>query len=83
VIKDEGRARKQSLDKAFKGIGTQLNELVGLRLRNLLSDDEFVVKRRELQQERLRIQGRITESDAYHNPIEPFLEVVSFSNRAA
>jgi DNA invertase Pin-like site-specific DNA recombinase len=82
-IKDEQLACKRSLEGTLKEVEAQLNELTGLRLRNLLIDDEFVVQRQELQQERLRLQRKIAEAETDHNPIEPFREIVSFSNRAA
>jgi site-specific DNA recombinase len=52
-LKLEAQARKQSLGQALANVKGQLNELTGLRLRNLLSDDEFLCRRQELQQEQL------------------------------
>ena len=81
-VRDEHQARKRSLETALKEVESQLNELTGLRLRNLLTDDEFVVRRNQLQQEQMRLQRKATEPDASRDPFEPFREVVSFSNRA-
>ena len=79
----EAQARKQSLGQALDNVKGQLNELTGLRLRNLLSDEEFLCRRQELQQEQLRLQCRLSEASETENLFEPFREVVSFSNRAA
>jgi site-specific DNA recombinase len=82
-IKDEQQAHKRSLEKALNEVETQLNELTGLRLRNLLTDDEFIGRRQQLQQEQLRLRRKIAEPDTGRSPIEPFCLVVWFSNRAA
>jgi site-specific DNA recombinase len=82
AMSDEHQTRKRSLEKTLKEVENQLNELTGLRLRNLLTDDEFVARRQQLQQEQLKLQRRIAEADMSHDPFEPFREVVSFSNRA-
>jgi site-specific DNA recombinase len=82
-IEAEEDARNQSLRAALTETGKQLNELTGLRVRNLLTDEEFVRQRQELQQEQLRLREKVTETDMLHDPFEPFSELVSFSHRAA
>ena len=79
----EEEARKRSLETALTETDAQLNELTGLRLRNLLTDEEFVSRRRELQQEQLRLREKVIEMGAARDPFEPFSELVSFSRRAA
>lgn len=79
----EEEARKRSLEAALTETGAQLDELTGLRLRNLLTDEEFVCRRRELQQEQLRLREKVVEMGTAHDPFEPFSELVSFSRRAA
>jgi site-specific DNA recombinase len=79
----EAQARKQSLGQALENVKGQLNELTGLRLRNLLSDEEFLLRRQELQQEQLRLQRRLSDLSDDENLFEPFREVVLFSTRAA
>jgi hypothetical protein len=76
-------AQRTSLDRTIKEIGSQLDELTGLRLRGLISDEEFVGRRSKLQEERLRLQGRLSVDSANEEWFEPFCEVISFSNRAA
>ena len=82
-FKEEKQAHKRSLEKAVEEVDAQLNELTGLRIRSLLTDAEFVARRKELQQEQLRLRGKITEVEHDTNRFEPATEVVSFSNRAA
>lgn len=82
-FKHEENARRRSLEISLADTETQLNELTGLRLRNLVTDPEFVAQRQGLQQERLRLRGKISEIEAGADTFEPFGEVISFSNRAA
>jgi len=79
----EEEARTRSLETALTETDAQLNELTGLRLRNLLTDEEFVSRRRELQQEQLRLREKVVEMGIARDPFEPFSELVSFSRRAA
>ena len=80
--KDKG-AFRTSLEKALEQVAAQLNELTGLRLRNLLTDTEFVAQRQTLQQEHLCLRAKIAEIDSNPvNSIEPFSEVISFSIKA-
>jgi site-specific DNA recombinase len=82
-FKLEEKARARSLEISLADTETQLNELTGLRLRNLVTDAEFVAQRQALQQEILRLRGKIAETYAGAGAFEPFGEVISFSNRAA
>lgn len=80
-VKMEADAQKRSLEKALNDVDGELRELTGLRVRNLLTDAEFLARRTELREEQFRLQGRVT-SEAASNPFEPFAEMISFSNRA-
>jgi site-specific DNA recombinase len=82
-IRAEEEARIRSLESALMETGAQLNELTGLRVRNLLTDEEFVSQRQELQQEQLRLRDKVAEFGIVRDPFEPFSELVSFSRRAA
>jgi hypothetical protein len=76
-------ARQASVDLALSEAKTQLSELTSLRLRRLLSDDEFVLERRRLEQEAIRLEesrggtGKFTESR-----FELSRDVISFSRQA-
>jgi DNA invertase Pin-like site-specific DNA recombinase len=82
-FKREEKARRRSLEISLTDTEMQLSELTGLRLRNLVTDAEFVAQRQGLQQERLRLGRNIAEIDAGADTIAPLGEVISFSNRAA
>ena len=76
-------ARQKSLERLLREIGGQLEQLTGLRLRGLVDDAEFLGRRSKLQEERLRLQERLTVDNQGQEWFEPFREVISFSNRAA
>jgi DNA invertase Pin-like site-specific DNA recombinase len=78
----EQEARESSLKQSLAAVTDQLNELTGLRLRNLLSDDEFVRTRQQLDQERLRLAHLIGNGEAKMR-FEPVEMLISFSNSAA
>ena len=74
--------RVQSIDRALRDAGAQLGELTGLRLRNLLTDEEFLVRRQELQQEQLRLAQQRDRVQSELNRFEPTEDVLFFRNRA-
>lgn len=74
-------ARQVSLKKAIAGVKVQLNELTGLRLRNVISDEEFTNSRNKLKLEELRLAEGI--QDVCNAVVfEPLSSLVSFSSRA-
>lgn len=79
----EEDARKRSLETALYGIGTELSELTGLRLRNLITDAEFLDKRRKLQQEQLRLTQQVNRIGTEAARFEPIKDLILFSNQAA
>lgn len=76
-------ARRQSIEKAIQTTQEQLNELTGLRIRNLITDDEFTERRVRLQQEELRLRSKAAVDDKASKWFEPVSELVSFSSTAA
>ena len=79
----ERLAAKQSLERALADMRKQFNTLTSLRLRDLVTDDEFLAKRQQLQQEELRLQQGLDRSErVYGDAFEPFADFVSLSNRA-
>lgn len=75
-------AREQSLQSALTAVTNQLTELTGLRLRSLLSDEEFVRGRQELQQEQLRLSEQLSQKSRGVQ-LEPAEALISFSKSAA
>jgi len=76
-------AKRQSLVQSLKSVEDQLRELTSLRIRNLLTDLEYVKERCELQKECIRLRERLSARNDRGNTFEPASELISFSNRAA
>jgi site-specific DNA recombinase len=76
------RARTQSIERSIREAGEQLNELTGLRLRNLLPDEEFLARRGKLQQEQMRLGQERDRAQNDVNRFEPVEDVLFFRNRA-
>jgi DNA invertase Pin-like site-specific DNA recombinase len=79
----ESDARTQSVDEALNRVTTELSELTGLRLRNILTDAEFLSKRQELQQRQLQLTQQLSRLRAASNRFEPVEDVILFNKRAA
>jgi site-specific DNA recombinase len=81
---EEGeKAREASLMHARDDTEAQIKELTGMRVRGLLSDQEFVGERETLRREQFRLREKIAEIGRRENRFEPARELVSFSSRAA
>jgi site-specific DNA recombinase len=76
------KTRIQSLEKAYSEATRSLNTLTDLRLRDMIGDDEFQKKRRELQQEALRLRNRLSEADTAAERFEPVADLIMFNARA-
>lgn len=77
----EQNAQEASLVQTLDATKTQLSELTGLRLRNLISDDEFLRLRQGLEEELLRLKNHLNEKRALTR-LEPVQALISFSNKA-
>lgn len=75
-------SRQQSLRKALKAIQDQQRELTGMRIRSLLTDDEFARERSRLDQEQLLAEQRLHVAGEPADAIEPLKAVISFSENA-
>jgi DNA invertase Pin-like site-specific DNA recombinase len=76
-------AKKISLQAAVADVESQLNELTGLRLRGLLTDEEFVQRRDALHRERMGLRQNMNTAGEASDRFELLTEFISFSNRAA
>jgi hypothetical protein len=77
---------RPSIERALKDTEAQITELTGLRLRTLISDDEFVSRRRTLQEDAFRLAKRLAqlaEPESDETLIPPLTDALSFSNYAA
>jgi site-specific DNA recombinase len=81
---EEGdRAKIASLEKALRDTTGELSELTNLRLRKLLSDEEFLHKREELEHNRLRLVEHLKQAEEQMVRFEPLEDLITFNNRAA
>ncbi|MDB5441155.1 MAG: Resolvase domain [Caulobacteraceae bacterium] len=71
---------RQSLDNALAATQSQLSELTDLRLRRMVSDEEFTQRREALQREILAIEDRIDHPRSAF--IEPLCDLISVSKYA-
>ena len=72
----------RSLQKALNETTAQLAELTSLRLRRLLTDDEFVVERDRLAAEQGQLQSQLAQGEDPSARFEPVREVISARNYA-
>jgi DNA invertase Pin-like site-specific DNA recombinase len=81
---DKGRdvASRQSVEVALQAVNRQIENLTKLRVRDLLSDDEFSKEREDLQHQRLRLTQQLNSEESPGDWIEPARMLVLFSNRA-
>lgn len=78
VAAEQHRAIAQEAARA--AVPKKLDALTDMRLRDLLTDEEYQAKRLELQQEEFRLRARQASTA---DTIEPWSAVISFSARAA
>jgi len=75
-------AQQRSLKNSLDETRSQLTELTNLRLRRLISDEEFSERRQTLQAEELRLrEGKACAGQAYE-PLEPLDDLFLFRNKA-
>jgi len=75
------RGIRESLEKAINASQRSMETLTKLRYRELITDDEFVRQRAELNREELTLKERLA-SLGTEQWIEPSRNLFSFSNRA-
>lgn len=76
------RAKAKSLERSLEAIEGQTAELTSLRLRNMLTDDEYLRERNRLQRERLRLEQQSGFEKKDVNRFEPEKDLITFRNRA-
>ena len=83
-VRDYAQARSvASFWSAIKDVEEQIDELTGLRIRRMITDDQFLSRRTALQQEQLRLRQKAAVDENSAEWFEPAKEIVSFSCRAA
>ncbi len=79
---DQKATQLASLQKTYDATTTSLDNLTKLRIRGLITDDEFVAQRQELEREQLRLKQSLTRVSRTDSWLEPAEQIISFSNRA-
>jgi site-specific DNA recombinase len=74
--------RLESLEQARTSTESELRNLTKLRIRDLLTDDEFIAQREELERNQLRLTQAIAAVKESPSRFEPERMLLSFSNRA-
>jgi site-specific DNA recombinase len=80
---EKDRVGLEALNKQHSTCKRQLSELVDLRLRGLLSDDEYIAKKRQLEEERARLDELLKGADGrFVNVLGRCVDVFDFARRA-
>jgi len=79
--RENSKSVKACLEKAIQDTSKALDNLTQLRIRDLLTDAEFVIQRQKLQGEHISLQQKLKDqgNDSWFEPTRMF---ISFSNRA-
>jgi hypothetical protein len=72
--------RLHSLESAIQGVSNQLDNLTRMRVRDLLTDEEYLAQRKELQLEHLKLSENLQRSQQAHGWLEPLAQLISFGN---
>jgi site-specific DNA recombinase len=81
--KNADAAKRLSLEQARAGAEKELDNLTKLRIRDLLTDDEYLKQRQELERKQVKIAQNLKSADQLEDRFEPARMLVSFSNSAA
>lgn len=75
-------SQRATAERALTGVRRQLHNLTDLRVRDLVTDEEFVARRQTLELELHKLTRALTE-DTEEEWIEPAMGIISLSNQAA
>lgn len=76
-------ARTRALQIRAEGVKKEISELVSIRLRGLVTDQEYTEKKRELEDERVKLHEFLEDEDlTFSNVIDRTIEVYQFARRA-
>ncbi|MEL7429915.1 MAG: recombinase zinc beta ribbon domain-containing protein, partial [Pseudomonadota bacterium] len=81
-IEAQAAEARTKLEGTISDTETQLSNLTDLRIRTMISDDEFEEKRRALTQTLLRLRQNLEKSAKPSEMFEPQRLLLTFSNRA-
>lgn len=75
-------AQRQSLERAEVALARELDSLTKMRVRDLLTDEEYLKQRRELETEWLNVRQQLEAYDRREDWFEPSKNLILFSNKA-
>lgn len=85
-MEKNGISGTKSLKKNIRGTLEQINKkianLTSLRIRELIAEDEFVIERKNLIEERFKLEQSLSLTNKTSHWIEPAKTLLWFSNRA-
>ncbi|MBI1852373.1 MAG: recombinase family protein [Planctomycetes bacterium] len=81
--RDDTAAKRLALERAEQAVNRGLENLTRLRVRDLISDEEFVAQREEFQREQIRLRQSLASLEATGSTFEPARLIISFASRAA
>lgn len=80
--KNADAAKRLSLEQARMAAERELDNLTKLRIRDLLTDEEYLKQRQEVERKQVGISQSLKATDS-KDRFEPSRELISFSNQAA
>ena len=80
---DLRETQRNGLQRETCSIGLELDNLTKLRLRDLITDEEFLRQRQELEQRRRRLEQSLKHIEQASAWFEPAQELISFNKRAS
>ncbi len=72
--------QKQSLTRAEAAVARELENLTKLRIRDLLSDEEFVSQRQSLERQQLAVRQQLHNHEMSNSWFEPAKALISLNN---
>lgn len=77
-----GESRRASLEKELESLGRERDNLTKLRIRDLLSDDEYLEQRKSSERRQLALAQRLEAAGGDEDWFEPAQALLAFSNHA-
>ena len=82
-MEKQDEVSRESLSKAVADAARECANLVDLRVRDLISDEEFTKRHGEVGRRELGLKAQLEKADRSASWFEPWTTIVSFGNRAA
>ncbi len=80
---EKGSKALKALHHRYEASQFEITELLGLRLRNILSDDEYLAKKNELESERVRLKELLEDNDSrFDHVFRSCEDAFEFASRA-